>query len=538
MQPTMRWAPPGPLSKQEERLMRRLGRVRSLFAFFRTHREELFDEGFQEQLAGMYRQSGAGQEAVPPAVLCMALLLQGYVGASDAEAVELTVVDLRWQMNLDCLGAGEPLFAQGTLQAFRDRLVAHDLDRVLLERTVTLVRAHVTKQKEADGLVTKIRAAIDSRPLAGAGRVEDTINLLGHAAKVIVRVVANILSLTPEQICRQASCPLLLAPSIKAGLDINWSDARQKATAIEIVERQVSSLHAWVEKHLDVFDVAPLRPYLDAITVVKAQDLERSADGKVKIRQGVAADRRISIEDAEMRHGRKSKSKRFDGYKEHIARELDVPVIVAAAVTPANRPEEEGAGPLADDIARQRLVVMELHVDRAYVNSALADQVSARGGKVIAKPWAIRSHRPGLHAKSDFHIDLRSQTITCPTGQVEHFEPGETVHFDPEACGACPERASCTLAASGRGRSVSIAKDEARQRKFRALQATTAGRKRLRERVVVEHSLARIANRKGPVARYRGVRKNVFDLRRACAIQNLEYLHMLGKIVVPVAQAA
>lgn len=518
--------------------MRRLGRVRALFAFFRTHRDALFDEGFQEELAGMYRQTGAGEEAVPPALLCMALLLQGYVGASDAEAVELTVVDLRWQMVLGCLGAQEPAFAQGTLQGFRERLVAHELDRVLLERTVALVRAHVVRQKEADALVTKIRAAIDSRPLVGAGKVEDTINLLGHAAKVIVRVLCNILSLTPEQICRRASCPLLLATSIKAGLDIDWSDAREKATAIILVERQVSSLHAWVEKHLDDFEAEPLKPYLEAITIVKAQDLERGGDGNVKIRQGVAADRRISIEDAEQRHGRKSKSKRFDGYKEHIARDLDVPVIVAAAVTPANRPEEEGAAPLAEDIERQRFLVVELHVDRAYVNSPLAAAVSAGGGRVFAKPWATRPHRQGLFSKADFHIDLRSQTITCPTGQVERFEPGETVHFDPEACGACPERANCTLAASGRGRSISIAEDEARQRKFRLLQGSTSGREKLRERVVVEHSLARIANRKGPVARYRGTRKNVFDLRRACAIQNLEYLHMLGKIMPPNEQAA
>ena len=50
----------------------------------------------------------------------------------------------------------------------------------------------------------------------------------------------------------------------------------------------------------------------------------------------------LSIEDSEMRHGRKSKSKRFDGYKEHIARDLDLPILLACAVTPANRPEEEG----------------------------------------------------------------------------------------------------------------------------------------------------------------------------------------------------
>jgi hypothetical protein len=37
------------------------------------------------------------------------------VGASDAEAVELSLVDLRWQMVLGCLGATTPAFSQGGL---------------------------------------------------------------------------------------------------------------------------------------------------------------------------------------------------------------------------------------------------------------------------------------------------------------------------------------------------------------------------------------------------------------------------------------
>ncbi len=48
------------------------------------------------------------------------------------------------------------------------------------------------------------------------------------------------------------------------------------------------------------------------------------------------------------------------------------------------------------------------------------------------------------------------------------------------------------------------------------------GRDKLRERVAVEHRLAHIGRRQGRRARYRGVRKNLFDLRRACAIQNFE----------------
>jgi hypothetical protein len=39
----------------------------------------------------------------------------------------LTVMDKRWQLVLDCLGAEQPPFSQGTLFNFRMRLIAHDL---------------------------------------------------------------------------------------------------------------------------------------------------------------------------------------------------------------------------------------------------------------------------------------------------------------------------------------------------------------------------------------------------------------------------
>jgi hypothetical protein len=522
-----RWSPPVKLSRQEQMLMKRLVRVRALFGFLRVHRHELFDEAFQEELETMYRQTGAGDPPHPPALMCMAVILQAYVGASDAEAVELTLVDLRWQMVLNCIGAVDPPFSQGALQTFRERMVECDMDRTLLEKTVTLVRSGALTDGEGRAVTKALRVAIDSRPLAGAGRVEDTLNLLGHAARNIVKLVSKLTEIPEEDICRKAGMPLLLASSIKAGLDIDWSDPKQKAMAVEVVERQVSSLQKWVERHLDDVTSEPLRPYLDAITQVRTQDLETTQDGTVRIRQGVAPERRISIEDAEMRHGRKSRSKRFDGYKEHIARDLDCALIVACSVTPANRPEEEGATPIADDIRCQGLRLTELHIDRAYVNSPVVDAVTDAGGTVFAKPWGLRNRNPELFSKLDFKIDLRAKTITCPAGQVEPFEPGDTVEFDPEACGDCPLRSKCTQAASGRGRTVSIASNEARQRKFRKLQQTAPGRAALRKRTAVEHSLARIAARKGHRARYLGVRRNLFDLRRAAVIQNLEGIHQL-----------
>ena len=130
-------------------------------------------------------------------MMAMAVLVQGYLGMSDAEMIELTVVDLRVQMVLGCLGAEAPPFSQGALQMFRERLIAADLDRRVLERTVEL--ATRTQAFDPRKLPKTLRVAIDSSPLAGAGRVEETVNLLAHAARNVVRCAAGLLGWTPRR---------------------------------------------------------------------------------------------------------------------------------------------------------------------------------------------------------------------------------------------------------------------------------------------------------------------------------------------------
>lgn len=517
-----RWSPSIATTRREQMLLKRLTRTKKLFAFLRLHRHELFADAFQEELETMYRATGAGSEPIPPAVLCMGLLLQAYSGVSDAEAVELTVVDARWQLVLDCLGAESPLFSQGALVDFRAKLIKAGLDRRLLERTLELAKE--TKEFDWKKLPKELRVAVDSRPFDGAGRVEDTINLLGHAARKIVRVAAALTKLPVETIAEQARIPIVLRKSTKAALDRDWSDPEQRSAAVGELVAQLDSLHAWLDR-TDLSSADAITPHVDALEQVLAQDTEQDGHGRVQIIRGVARDRRVSIEDAEMRHGRKTKSKRFNGYKQHIATDLDTSLILACAVTPANRPEEEATPHLQADLDTQGAAIAQLHVDRGYINSELVDDVQAASGAVICKPWFVRGKRLELFKKTDFKLDMRSHTITCPAGEVEHFEPGQTVEFDPEACGPCRLRSQCTHSASGSGRTVSIAVDERLQKKLRVLQTTGPGRSQLRERVGVEHRLAHIAARQGKRARYLGVRKNVFDLRRTAAIQNLETIH-------------
>lgn len=517
-----RWTPPVATTRKEQLLLKRLTRTKKLFAFLRLHRHELFNDVFQEELESMYRSTGAGREALPPAVLCMVSLLQAYTGASDAEAVELTVVDARWQMVLDCLGAESPLISQGSLPAFRARLIEAGLDRRLLERTVELAKE--TKEFDWKKLPKELRIAVDSRPFEGAGRVEDTINLLGHAARKIVSITAKLTRLPVETIAHQACIPLVLADSTKAALDRDWSDPEQRSDALADLVCQLASLQSWLDRtHLAQDEV--VAPYIDAMEQVLAQDTEQDEQGRVRIIRGVAEDRRVSIEDPEMRHGRKSKSKRFNGYKQHIATDLDTALILACAVTPANRPEEEATPQLKGDLDNQYAKLGQLYIDRGYINSSLVDDAKSERAEIICKPWLVRSAKPNLFKKTDFKLDMRRNTITCPAGHTESFEPGHVVEFDPEVCGSCTLRAQCTHSANGKGRTVSIAADERLQKRLRVLQATGPGRTQMRQRTGVEHRLAHLAARQGRRARYIGVRKNVFDLRRAAAIQNLETIH-------------
>lgn len=158
-----RWTPPQTLSDKETKLLARHKRSRKLFVFLRLYRHELFDDTLETELESIYRSTGAGKLPCPPALLAMAMLLQGYERLSDSDAVEHTASDARWQMVLDRMRDDEPAFAQSTLVDFRARLISSDMDRRILERTVELARK--TGHFDYKKLPQTLRVAVDSAPL-------------------------------------------------------------------------------------------------------------------------------------------------------------------------------------------------------------------------------------------------------------------------------------------------------------------------------------------------------------------------------------
>jgi Transposase DDE domain len=379
----------------------------------------------------------------------------------------------------------------------------------------------------------RLRAALDSSPLWGAGRVEDTINLLGHALGKVVGVLARQqgwgLAEGTRVLATQAGVPELGASGLKGALDLDWDDPAALQQALGVVLGAVGRVEGLAAEVVGGAD--PRVAWgLAAARQVRDQDVACDEQGVTRIRQGVAKDRRISIEDPQMRHGRKTKSVRIDGYKRQVLCDLDSGLVPAVGVTAANVAEAEVATQIQADLDAQQVTLGELHIDRAYLASSLV-QGRAPDLQVFCKAFPVRNGP--RFAKPAFALDFDQHLLTCPNHVTMPFVPGGKVQFPAAVCAACPLRIQCTT--STRGRSVQIHPDERLLVELRAAQQTPHGRARLRQRVQVEHTLAHVGRWQGGRARYLGQRKNLLDLRRIAVVHNL---HVIARQSPPARQAA
>lgn len=438
--------------------------------------------------------------------------MQAYTGVSDDEAIEALEMDRRWQLVLDCLDCEQPPFSKATLVRFRGHLIAKNFDRRLIERTVEMA-------KRKGGFSSRsLKAALDSSPLWGAARVEDTYNLLGHALRKALGIIARQQEQDVSVVAAQAGAPIINTSSLKAALDINWDDSIAKEQALVTILQTLDAVEFWVQQQQDL-DANTYRQVNETLAVgrqIQSQDVEEATDGSPKLKEGVARNRRLSIEDAQMRHGRKSRAQRFNGFKRHVLQDLEMGVVRAVGITPANIPEAAVTEDIMKDLEPLEVNLYELHIDRAYLTSNIVKERS-EDLTIICKAWSVRN---GQHfSKSAFTLDWEQGMIHCPNQVGVPFVPGKVVHFPADICASCPLQERCTT--SKTGRRISIHHDEKFLQELRQRQLTPTGRAKLRQRVKVEHSLAHICQWQGQQARYLGLRKNLFDLRRTAVVYNL-----------------
>lgn len=473
-----------------------------------------------DDFAGLYC-SNNGRPSVPPSLLATALLLQWYDDVSDEEARDSAKYDVRWKVALGVEMETQP-FAKSTLQLFRAQLLVHD-QAAIFQRVLEVAAEH--------GLLKRgqpLKVAQDTTPILGRGAVKDTINLLGDAIVGVLRELARQAGDDLEAVARREDLARYVSgSSLKGDADIDWTDAEQRRTflqevvadadrTLELVRRRRGELETGSAADGALAEAAGL------LGQVLAQDIERPESGAA-IRRGVSRDRMPSLHDPQVRHGRKSKRKRFDGHKAAIVVDTDSQLVVAIDVQPGNSPDQEQALALVEQAETNTGCPVEETIgDCAYGAGPTRQEFADAGRTLVASVPATTNQ--GCFPKTDFQIDVEAGTCVCPAGQVStnlhHSKKGGgQFKFEASVCAACPLRPRCVRGQGGR--TVQLHPQEVLLQQARALQASPPFRDYRRRRQVAEHAIARLVQRGIRQARYRGIHKTLFQALMAAAVVNL-----------------
>jgi hypothetical protein len=497
----------------------------SFYGWLASQRGELFRD---EEFAGLYVLTN-GRPSVPPSLLAVALVLQAYDGVSDAEAKQRADYDLRWKVALGVELDARP-FAKSTLQEFRAQLILHEEQASIFRASLELAKRRGRFRTES-GERRKLTVALDTTNILGRGAVKDTYNLLGDGIINLARELATLAGQALAAWAEAQGYGRYVGPtSLKGTAEIDWSDPEQRRRFLgEIVadaDRLLEQARA-VRQVLEAGSPAEVA-LLEASGLLRRlliQDVERRADGPA-IKDGVAKDRVLSVHDPEMRHGRKSASKRFDGHKAAVAVDADEQLITAVTVLPGNAQDRERALDLvAESEANTGCAVAETLADGAYGDGETRQVFADAGRRLVAKVPAEQNG--GRFTKSDFTLDLEAGTCGCPGGQQsQDFWPrpggGGLFRFAADVCAACPLQTQCVKGQGGR--SVRVHPQEGLLQAARAEQDSPAGRELRTRRQVVEHRIARLVQLGIRQARYIGRSKTLFQLLMAAAVANLTLL--------------
>jgi len=182
--------------------------------------------------------------------------------------------------------------------------------------------------------------------------------------------------------------------------DIAWDDL---AARDELVSRLVTDALALLAS-IDADALTDKQQETVALlALVAGQDVEPAegsdgTDGRWKIARRVAPDRVISTVDPEARHAHKSRQKKIDGFKAHIAMEPETGLTTAAALTKAAGPENSDAARGMELITADTSIgdqEIEALGDSAYGSGELLAQVTAAGHTPIIKPMPLGRAIPG-----------------------------------------------------------------------------------------------------------------------------------------------
>jgi len=515
----------------------------SVFAFLAEHRGELFPGSFTADLFG----SRTGRPSLPADLIGSVLVLKELHDLSDAQTADALKFDIRWKVACG-RSLGQVSFDPSTLVYWRRRIAASDRpDRVFDAVAEVIAQTAILRGRR--------KRCVDSTVFDDAVATQDTVTQLMAAMRKVARVVPG------AGVVIGRVCTLDYSKPGKPAID--WDDAAAKDDLVSgLVNDALAVLADLTGPGAPERDAAAADA-LGLLALVAGQDVEPAedsdgTDGRWRIARTVAPDRVISTVDRQARHTRKSKSKRRDGFRGHLAAEPETGLITDCEMTMAAGPGStdaetgvtmagrdrfcgaaDGAEPRgephhgpgtqastpqdAGSAAAQPAAGLEVYGDSSYGSGEARAAYRDAGHDTVIKPGPLRPAVPGGFTIDDFTVDEQAGMVICPAGLSRPVTKTRTVTFGA-ACAGCPLRPRCTTAKDGR--SMTIHPHENLLRAARAQARTPEFKQAYPTRSVIERIIAWTATQNGHRIRLRyiGAAKNNAWLHTRCAAINLRTL--------------
>ncbi len=466
---------------------------------FREVCDRLIPDSIFDQL-----YSNVGREARSPSMLTRLLLLQLRDGMGDEKMVDDLYYDMRVRHMCD-FGLDQRPVHSTSLVYHRVRLLFGTIKRDEVEKLKS--GGFSEKDSPLAGIFDRIKQAavelglvdlesaqlIDSTAIFGRAAVMDSYALIFAG----IRKTLCEYQRSDDENARELISRLHRSEYLEdvAKPKIDWeSDTARQELLNDLVWDAVSVLRAGLK-----FEDCELESLLEQLARLVGQDVDVSEDGTGKLLDGVSADRQVSVVDPEMRHGRKSKSRKFNGYKGTVTADANSGVITAVHVMGANEHDSGAIAGIIEAHERSGTLPPALVGDRAYAAEEPRYEAMRQGVAIVTKP---NTHSGESFGKGSFEIDEVGLTVTCPGGLVRSIG-GQSVTFTGRGCLLdCPHRSVC-LGKSGK-RIIKFRRHEALQRDAEGFAHTDRGKEMLRLRPSIERVIAHWMHNGARQARYFG----------------------------------
>ena len=478
-----------------------------------------------DDLGDMYCADN-GRPSLAPSLMSGATLLQFYDEVSDGEAVERTQYDLRWKVALD-LPLDFPGFDPSSLSVYRKRLIENGQERYAFDRFVKVGR-------EAGFIPDKVTLLMDTTWVKGGGAVQDTYTLIRKGVRKLLRALGYHLPGRRQGLSTRVRELVEMYVDRDRKAEIDWSDPEARREQLKVL---VDDTEAVLDLAAEEADDAEVQGIGWLLTKILGDDVEADEEGDPQIGQGTASDRIISMTDPEMRHGRKSTSHRFNGFKNSVSTEVTSELIVD--IEDVQAPGSDGAHlmPTVHRVEEHAGVTVERVIaDGAYGSGDNRAACASYPGHSVDLVSPLKQPHDAEVDKSAFQIDLEARRATCPqgytvTGKDRKDGQGRSIlafTFARSDCESCGLFARCVRSKSA-GRTVRTHAHEARLREARERHKTDEFRELYVLRGRVEGKIAELVGHGLRETRYVGERKRQLQRLWTAAAVNLKRLFKLAQ---------